>query len=107
MPRLCNYDYIKRHILLSKVWDPAFTQLDHRDQLDLHSYYCPTLALTNDELITYRQGVSRQNPSLPSRAGKAFAILLAYLDNPMDILPPASQGNGLKSSCRSPIQQLI
>jgi hypothetical protein len=61
VPRLRNYDYIKRRILLSKVWDTAFTQLNRRDQLNLHSYYCPTLALTNDELITYRQTVSRRN----------------------------------------------
>lgn len=48
------------------------------EQWTLHSYYEFTKHLSDDQLLAHRAAVSRAQPSLPHRAGKAFAKLLTF-----------------------------
>lgn len=54
--------------------------LSPTEQWALHSYYEFTKRLTDDQLLAHRAAVSRAQPSLPHRAGKAFARLRLFSD---------------------------
>lgn len=54
--------------------------LSPTEQWALHSYYEFTKHMTDTELLTHRAAVSRTQPSLPHRAGKAFARLRLFSD---------------------------
>lgn len=79
MPRLTNDLYLKRHRWLYKLWfdhDGApFSYLKPNEQWDLHAYYQPYKDLTDEELLEHRKQISKERPSLPARAGKAFTNL--------------------------------
>jgi hypothetical protein len=78
MPKLTNEDYLKRHDLLGRLWEQnqrAYSYLSYQQQRDLHDYYVPTKSLTDLELLAHRKRVTKQNPSLPQRASRAFAAL--------------------------------
>jgi hypothetical protein len=75
MPRLTNKDYLRFHRFLKQVWKDtpsAFSVLSPTQQQNLHRYYQPSKNLTNAELLVHRQQISKQSPSLPFNAGKAF-----------------------------------
>jgi hypothetical protein len=46
------------------------------DQLALHKYYLLTLDRTELELVAHRRNVQISDPSLPQRAGRAYARLM-------------------------------
>jgi hypothetical protein len=50
------------------------------EQWTLHSYYEFTKHLSDQELLAHRAIVSKTQPSLPHRAGKAFARLRLFSD---------------------------
>ena len=52
--------------------------LSPAEQWMLHSYYEFTKHLTDDQLLAHRAAVSKAQPSLPHRAGKAFAKLALF-----------------------------
>jgi hypothetical protein len=79
MPKLSNEDYLIRHEMLHRVWgtdNRHFAGLTYQQQRDLHDYYVPAKDLTNDELLAHRRKVTKQSPSLPQRASKAFLVML-------------------------------
>ena len=54
--------------------------LNPAEQWALHSYYEFTKHLTDDQLLAHRVAVSKAQPSLPHRAGKAFTHLRLFTD---------------------------
>lgn len=75
MPRLSNELYLRRHNFLAKAWQDfarLYTILLPQDQWTVHRYYQPTKDLSDQELLDYRQQVTRDEPSLPARAGRLF-----------------------------------
>jgi hypothetical protein len=42
-------------------------------QRDVHAYYQPTQDLSDAELLIYRRVITKEQPSLPARASKAFS----------------------------------
>lgn len=79
MPRLTTPTYLSHHHQLKALWatDPRpFADLTWNDQLDLHRYYLLTLDKTEAELIAHRHNVHLGDPSLPQRAGRAYAKLM-------------------------------
>ena len=50
------------------------------EQWALHSYYEFTKKLTDAELLAHRVVISRTQPSLPQRVGKAFSKLRQFSD---------------------------
>lgn len=52
--------------------------LSPTEQWALHGYYEFTKHLTDGELLAHRAAVSRVQPSLPHRAGKAFTRLRLF-----------------------------
>lgn len=82
MPRLTNYDYLNRRDLLSKLWlqsSSAYGVLSPTDQRALHDYFATTDEFTEDQLLHHRKNVTKIDPSLPNRAGKAFSQLIERL----------------------------
>ena len=76
MPRITNSDYLAHRKNLSDNWkrsELGWSKLNFKDQCTLHEYYEPSMDLTDDQAITYRQAVTAKWPSLPHRAGKAYA----------------------------------
>ena len=52
--------------------------LSPTEQWALHSYYEFTKHLTDNELLAHRAVISKAQPSLPQRAGKALARLALF-----------------------------
>ena len=96
MPKLNNDEYIARHEELNRIWGEAqslFTYLTYQQQRDLHDYLVPTKELTREELLAYRRRITRSDPSLPQRAGRAFqAILHPELQPSPPSSPPDEKG---------------
>jgi hypothetical protein len=84
VPRLSNAEYLKRHQVLKRAWfefeGRHFAYLSSREQWDLHAYYQPSKDLTDEELLEHRRKIAKDELSLPARAGKAWANLVAGRD---------------------------
>lgn len=90
MPRLTNLHYLAIHTVLRRYWltDKAdFGYLTLNDQSALHDFYRPADNLTDAALITHRKTITAQQPSLPSRAGKAVGAFSAVVS--AEVEPPA------------------
>lgn len=75
MPRLTDITYLATHQELRSVWleDPTrFAILNAREQWALHGYFVPEHDLTDETLLVYRREVTKVDPSLPQRAGRAY-----------------------------------
>jgi hypothetical protein len=75
MSRLSNTAYLRFRAYLHAVWEsrrPAFSLISTADQYDLHQYFRPSEDLTPAEQLEHRRVVSREQPSLPQRAGRAL-----------------------------------
>ncbi|MBD8479284.1 hypothetical protein [Microbacterium sp. CFBP 8794] len=75
MARLTDTSYLATHLELRSVWlkNPVrFALLSAGEQWALHGYFAPEHRLTDDRLLAYRREVSKVDPSLPQRAGKAL-----------------------------------
>ncbi|HWT40706.1 MAG TPA: hypothetical protein VN081_05595 [Dongiaceae bacterium] len=84
MARLTDHDYLKNHELLrtNRAADnTAFVMLDPSEQWDLFSYYLPHEVRGYPALLGHRAEVSRLDPSLPQRAGRAFQKFLINREN--------------------------
>lgn len=78
MPRLTNQRYIEIHHWLRNYWledTVPYIYLTPKEQWDLHQFFQPYQALTDDELIAHRQAVTKETPSLPHCAGRALSKL--------------------------------
>lgn len=78
MPRLTDRDYCCRRTLLTVLYeqrDSAFIGLTTVEQRALHDYYVPSLQLEPAELKTHRRAITKLDPTLPQRAGRAWAHL--------------------------------
>ncbi|BBZ30274.1 hypothetical protein MMAD_45690 [Mycolicibacterium madagascariense] len=53
-----------------------FSYLNPTDQLDLHKYFQFASDKTEAELLDHRRNLDALDPSLPHRAGRAYAKLL-------------------------------
>jgi hypothetical protein len=79
MPRLNTSTYLHHHYQLKSVWEidqRPFTYLSQTDQWDLHKYFQFASDKTGAELIEHRRNVHALDPSLPQRAGRAYAKLV-------------------------------
>lgn len=84
MPRLTNSDYLKHHELLRvnhAADNTAFVLLDPTEQWDLFRFYLPHEIRTDSALLGHRAEISRLDPSLPQRAGRAFRKFLINNEN--------------------------
>ena len=78
MPRLTDNTFIQRHHILRDVWlklHQIYHELPSDQYWDLHSYFRPSKELTNTELLEHRRTITKLRPSLPHRAGKAYAAI--------------------------------
>lgn len=94
MPRLTSSDYLLLHGWLAELWAEqhgrAFGLISPRDQWYLHDYFVPSwTALTEAELLAYRQKVASEHPSLPQCAGRA----VRKLRHELAVAPPRTVGN--------------
>lgn len=75
MPRLSFAQFTMRRRFLQEAWQQQsalYTTIPPNQQHSLHAYYRPTEDLEHHELRTHWQTIASQDPSLPSRASKAF-----------------------------------
>ncbi len=82
MTRLTNTTYLAQHHQLKSEWfsegGGAFALLSPTEQWALHSYYEFTKNLGDRKLLAHRAAVTRAQPSLPKRAGKAITHLALF-----------------------------
>ena len=82
MTRLTNTTYLTQHHQLKIEWfsehGGAFIMLSPTEQWALHRYYEFSKHLTDTELLAHRAALTRAQPSLPHRAGKAFTRLRLF-----------------------------
>lgn len=82
MPRLSHFVYLQHRLALRADWLAggfAFVVLTAEEQWAIHDFYEPTLDLSEDELRELRRRVTREQPSLPQRAGKAYARIAPFI----------------------------
>jgi hypothetical protein len=75
VPRLTNKEYLAQRVFIQDAlrgFSDVFASLSYNDQLTLHTFYASNQDLTDDELIEHRTKITKQQPSLPQRAGKLF-----------------------------------
>jgi hypothetical protein len=85
MAKLTNRQYLSRHARLRHVWNEDhrfFTLLTYQQQRDLHDYFQPTKDWTDQEPIDHRHKVSRADPGIPQRAGRALKAMLRPENQP-------------------------
>jgi hypothetical protein len=78
VPRLSNTAYCGRHEFLQRAWydfQIIYTILSPQAQWDLHDYYRPQDDLSTERLITHREAITKQFPSLPNKAGKSYLYI--------------------------------
>lgn len=74
MPRLTNQRYLDINHDLALMWrtdEFTYGTLSPNEQWDLHAYFVPYKSLSEAELIAHRKRISKEQPSLPQRAGRA------------------------------------
>ena len=79
MPRLTTQSYLSRHYQLKQLWTYGqhwFVNLSYKDQIALHTYYLPSVEKSKAELSAHHRNVRIGDPSLPQRAGRAYAKLV-------------------------------
>lgn len=79
MPRLTDHDYLKNHELLRanrETDNTAFVMLSAGEQWDLFCYYLPHEVRSYSALLAHREEISRLDPSLPHRAGRALSKMV-------------------------------
>lgn len=62
----------------------------HSSTCALHKYYEPSVDLTEDQSIASRQAVTAKWPSLPQRAGKAYAEFVRVIAQ-LEAAPPRAK----------------
>jgi hypothetical protein len=75
MARLTNITYLAAHQELRSAWlnsSRRFALLSAGEQWALHGFFVLEHNLSDDRLLAYRREVSKVDPSLPQRAGKAL-----------------------------------
>jgi len=78
VPRLNRSQYFIRHGLLFYLWQThrrVFSYLSPTAQLELHMFYLPTVDIEEHELASYRDYISKIEPTLANKAGKHFIEL--------------------------------
>jgi len=79
MPRLSDRDFYERHLLLKQVWQTypeIFADLSFIQQRAIHDFFHPTQELSQIELRQIRRAITKADPKLPHRAGRAFQDLM-------------------------------
>lgn len=88
MPRLTNAVYLDQRALLVREWDHAdghFARLSVMDQFALHRFFGPFIQMSDHEALQYRFKITSAEPSLPSKAGKAFVRFSTALTTPRPV----------------------
>jgi hypothetical protein len=96
MPRLTNANYLNQRKKLRAEWfdhhGSAFSRIPSRQQLELHDYFAITQQLFEAEVLVHRLTISRQQPSLPQRAGRAYRRIEPFLDRTMQPVVASTRG---------------
>jgi hypothetical protein len=94
MSRLTDTVYLNQRNQLRGDWFDhrgwTFSRLEPIEEMDLHAYFAPTKDLTDEQAIAHRREASKRDPSLPQRAGRAFARASEYLGKYPELQPSAS-----------------
>ena len=75
----------------------GFYRLTPKEQWDLHNFYLVTQEATDLELRLHRHVIKKTDPSLPQRAGRAYAKLRKGEWEP-SVYVTASNGRGITVS---------
>jgi len=78
MPRLTTPDYLVRYHQLHDWWTDnkiVFRVISPTDQWALHGFFRFAEPLSEPVLLVHRRRVTEDDPSLPHRAGRAYAKL--------------------------------
>lgn len=87
MPRLTNAEFLKRHHILRHNWlnnQSIYARLSPRHQWELHAYYQPDKELTDEQLLEHRIKITKEQSSLPARAGKHYDHLASSQGSEQD-----------------------
>jgi len=84
MPRLATLDYLNQRAALREEWFErgayAFVVLSPTEQFHLHDFFELTKDLSPLEVVAHRKDITVRRPSLPQRAGRAFARIRPFLN---------------------------
>ena len=78
MPRISTMEYRASHHRLKESLTElpqAMMSLPANEQWLLHSFFVPTRDLSDQELNAHRKVISKEQPSLPHKAGRALTHL--------------------------------
>lgn len=76
MPRLTNPDYLDQRHRLMTAWEfrsQLIAELEPYEQHALHDFFAISREMYDEDAIAYRQEQTKREPSLPHKAGRAYA----------------------------------
>lgn len=76
MPRLTNSDYLDQRHRLMIAWEfrsQLIAELEPYDQHALHDFFSISCEMYDEDAIAYRREQTKREPSLPHKAGRAYA----------------------------------
>ncbi|MEO6471979.1 MAG: hypothetical protein ABIR57_08690 [Aeromicrobium sp.] len=83
MPRQSKDHYLEIHRWLAELWidwPHAFGFISPPEQTYLHKYFCPSMDLSQAEVLDHRKQMALKHPSLPQCAGRAARKLGREID---------------------------
>lgn len=92
MPRLTSQQYLEAHqkLAIAHHDEPLmFGSLSPAEQWALHAYFVPSKGLSDQQLLDHRKTITKEQPSLPQRAGRA----LAHIERNYDVAAEAAHGD--------------
>ena len=75
MPRLTNPDYLEQRHRLMIAWEfrpHLIAELELYEQHALHDFFAMSREMYDDDAIAHRQNMTKLEPSLPHKAGRAY-----------------------------------
>ena len=78
MPRLTNADYLDQRHRLMVAWEfrsQLIAELEPYEQHALHNFFAMSREMYDEDVVAYRQEQTKREPSLPHKAGRAYAHL--------------------------------
>lgn len=78
MPRITSEQHYSRYLLLRLLWGESpsiFTLLKFTSQHELHLFYLPAQAISQEAFTLHLRRMKRDYPTMVNRAGKHFIVI--------------------------------
>ena len=104
MPRLNDSDFLSAHHWLRQCWlhdIGTYAQVLERNQVELHLFFSPSKDWPDEKLLEHRWIMTKDDPSLPQRAGRALQRFKQARASDVVYVPPVYEFPRARSTTQS------